>query len=133
MNSYQQDSLDFQVIVEVDKWLDEEVSAPYKEQPLAQDWARIAKVIEELGECVDAMIYFTGQNPRKGTRFTKLDMLFELADVVMTGVLAIQHFTKDDAETREILRRKQEFIYRRMVESRVKASGIAEEVKKYNA
>jgi NTP pyrophosphatase (non-canonical NTP hydrolase) len=112
--SYQEDTFDWQALTEVDRWLDNDVPGEYREQPLAQDWARISKVIEELGEAVNAMIGFTGQNPRKGTTHTRDDMLYELADVTMTSVLAILHFTKNDAEAREILRRKQEFIYRRM-------------------
>jgi hypothetical protein len=113
--SYQDDSIDWQVIRYVDNWLDEELPDFYQEQPLAQDWARISKVIEELGEAVAAMIGATGQNPRKGVTHHKDDILNELMDVVMTGILAVQHFTKDTNMTRDILRRKQDFIYRRMM------------------
>jgi len=112
------DTLDWQVIAEVDKWLDGDVPDNYKTQPLAQDWARISKVIEELGEAIEAMIGATGQNPRKGATHLQMDVLYELADVAMTAILAIQHFTKTDDMTREILRRKQEFIYRRMLDAR---------------
>jgi hypothetical protein len=114
--SYQEDSIDWQIIHYVDNWLDDEVSREYRDQPLAQDWARIAKVIEELGEAVSAMIGATGQNPRKGTINHRDDILNELGDVVMTGILAIQHFTKSTSATREILRNKQSFIYRRMMD-----------------
>jgi hypothetical protein len=114
--SYQDDSIDWQIIRYVDNWLDEELPDYYKEQPLAQDWARISKVIEELGEAVSAMIGATGQNPRKGATHHRDDILKELMDVVMTGLLAVQHFTKDTNATREILREKQTFIYRRMMD-----------------
>jgi hypothetical protein len=114
--SYQDDSIDWQVIHYVDNWLDEELPDHYREQPLAQDWARISKVIEELGEAVAAMIGATGQNPRKGTTHHRDDILNELADVTMTGILAIQHFTKSTSMTREILRNKQTYIYRRMMD-----------------
>jgi NTP pyrophosphatase (non-canonical NTP hydrolase) len=112
--SYLEDSLDWQVIHHVDEWLDRDVPQNYQNQPLAQDWARISKVIEELGEAVSAMIGYTGQNPRKGITHNEKDMVYELADVAMTAILAIQHFTKETATTRDILKRKQEFIYRRM-------------------
>jgi hypothetical protein len=83
------------IIEDADLWLDGLVSDDYKAQPLAQDWARVAKVIEELGEAISELILYTGQNPRKGRDPEARDrMLAELADVVVTGTLAIQHFTK---------------------------------------
>jgi hypothetical protein len=113
--SYLEDSIDWQVIHHVDEWLDREVPAVYQEQPLAQDWARISKVIEELGETISAMIAYTGQNPRK-PREPEADvrMIEELADTAMTAILAIQHFTKNTSTVRDILRRKQAYIYQRM-------------------
>lgn len=82
-----------------DAHLDREVAEQYKDQPLAQDWARVAKVTEEAGEAIDALIGVTGQNPRKGVYGDKDDLLSELADVALTGLYAIQHFTKDKDET----------------------------------
>ena len=101
---------------EVDTWLDAACSQEYKDHPLAQDWARTAKVSEEIaeareermlalierahGRAIAELILATGQNPRKpadpdaGHR-----MLCELADVVVTGLLAIQHRTKDPDRT----------------------------------
>ena len=90
-------------IVRIDKWLDDNVSEEYKAQPLAQDWARVAKMTEELGEAIDAFIGLTGQNPRKGYYGTRDDLLDELADAALASILAIQHFTKDEAETVVIL------------------------------
>jgi NTP pyrophosphatase (non-canonical NTP hydrolase) len=80
----------------VDDYLDSTVADAYKDQPLAQDWARVAKVTEEAGEAVDALIGFTGQNPRKGTYGTEADLLDELADVALTGLYALQHFMKNN-------------------------------------
>ena len=100
----------------MDEHLDSRVAGVYKDQPLAQDWGRVAKVSEECGEAIDALIAWTGQNPRKGVCGTIDDLLNELADVVMTGVLAIQHFTKDADETRRIVEAKATAIYERMVE-----------------
>lgn len=88
----------------IDDWLDSHVAPGYKEQPLAQDWARVAKASEEAGEAVDALIKMTGQNPRKGMCGTSAELLGELADVTWTGIFAIQHFTKDTAVTDEVLR-----------------------------
>lgn len=87
------------IIRNVDEWLDAEVSAGYQGQPLAQDWARVAKVAEEVGESIDALIGCTGQNPRKGHYGGVDELLGELADVAVTGMFAIQHFTKDERRT----------------------------------
>jgi hypothetical protein len=91
-------------VVEIDEYLDDGVHNDYKVQPLAQDAMRIVKVAEELGEAVQEFILWTGQNPRKGSDDEAEDrMLNELADVVWTGILAIQHFTKDASATESIL------------------------------
>lgn len=87
----------------VDRWLDSEVAAGYQAQPLAQDWARVAKAGEEVGEAIDALIGFTGQNPRKGAYGSLDDLLEELGDVAVTGMFAIQHFTKDTAWTASVI------------------------------
>jgi hypothetical protein len=104
--SYQQDTIDWQAIRFIDEWLDEMVSADYHNQPLAQDWARVAKVSEECGEAIQALIGYTGQNPRKGKSGSQGDLLNELADIVMTGILALQHFTKDTGLTKAVIRAK---------------------------
>jgi hypothetical protein len=90
-------------IERLDRWLDENVSAAYQAQPLAQDWARVGKVIEELGEAIQALIGCTGQNPRKGHTNNLEDMLDEVADTIITGYLAIQHFTKDIDRTEQVV------------------------------
>jgi hypothetical protein len=102
--SYHEDSIDWQQLAEFDCYLDECVSADYKAEPLAQDWARISKVSEELGEAVAKFILLTGQNPRKGMHGSMDDVLEELADTAFTAIYAIQHFTKNDARTRQVLR-----------------------------
>ena len=93
----------------MDEHLDRDAAAVYIEQPLAQDWARVAKVVEEAGEAIDALIGFTGQNPRKGTYGTKEQLLGELADVALTGIYAIQHFTKDIDETLRLIAAKAQY------------------------
>lgn len=87
----------------VDAWLDGAVAEAYRDQPLAQDWARVAKVSEELGEAIAELIAVTGQNPRKGVHGTREALTAELADVVCTGLFAIQHFTKDADATWQIV------------------------------
>jgi hypothetical protein len=88
------------IVTIVDQWIDGLSGKEYQEQPLAQDWARIAKLAEELGETIAELILATGQNPRKPRDPAARDrMLRELADTVMTGVYGIQHFTKDADRT----------------------------------
>jgi hypothetical protein len=87
-------------ITEIDNWLDEKPGIDYSDQPLAQDWARVAKITEEAGEAIAELILWTGQNPRKPQDpEAKERMLKELCDVILTGWLALQHFTKDAEET----------------------------------
>lgn len=90
-------------VFNVDIRLDRDVSTIYLDQPLAQDWARVSKVIEELGEAIAELISWTGQNPRKPQDSEALGkLLAELADVSATAILAIQHFTKDPIITKNI-------------------------------
>lgn len=103
--SYLENTIDWQAVEFIDAWLDDNVSDSYKQQPLAQDWARISKVSEELGETISELILMSGQNPRKGTcPDARMAMLKEAAQTALTGILAIQHFTKNAPETRELIR-----------------------------
>lgn len=105
--SYMEDSIDWQAIEAIDNWLDAGTGTEYHQMPLAQDWARVAKITEEAGEAIAQLILATGQNPRKPYDECAHDnMLSELADVVLTGILAIQHFTKSTSDTKYIIREK---------------------------
>lgn len=94
----------------IDIILDAKVGQEYKDQPLAQDWARVAKMQEEIGEAIAELILFTGQNPRKQDQqnaeaFKRF--LGELADAALTGIYAIQHFTKDIELTEHVIKTAQ--------------------------
>jgi len=96
------------IVERVDAILDENVSPIYKDQPLAQDWARISKETEEKGESIAELILATGQNPRKPQdpdAYRRL--LMELADRALTSIYALQHFTKDINLTTYILSKAQ--------------------------
>lgn len=56
---------------------------------------RILKLREERGEVAEAVIGWTGQNPRKGVTHTEIQVIGELADVVLTAMLAIATMTDD--------------------------------------
>lgn len=111
--SYQEDTIDWLMVDFVDRWLDAAVGDIYKVQPMAQDWARISKVAEELGEAIQAFIGYTGQNPRKGKINGLSDVLEELADTAITAILAIQHFTGSTSQTKFLISDKLEKIHRR--------------------
>lgn len=114
-----------QILIElrqVDEWLDDTVSDAYKAQPMAQDWARISKIGEELGEVIDAWIIHTGQNPRKTQVEMMPEVLAELADVACTAILCMLHFTKDESTAGAILCDKVQSICRRMVNAKQEAA-----------
>lgn len=103
------------MVAAIDQWLDGNVADLYKDHPIAQDWARISKVAEELGEAIQCYIGVTGQNPRKGVINDMDDVLEELADVAWTAILAIQHFTKDSGGTEQLLEDRLTATYDRMI------------------
>lgn len=103
------------MIEDVDRILDEKVAEKYQIESLAQDWARVAKITEEAGEAISELILATGQNPRKPRDLEAWDrMLDELCDVTLTGILAIQHFTKDMDGTARLLTLKLERTWTRL-------------------
>lgn len=90
----------------MDADLDEHVSQPYKDQPLAQDWARLAKATEETGEAIAELILMTGQNPRKPLDPTAGErLLTELADTALTALYALEHFVKDGTAVERMTQR----------------------------
>ena len=94
-------------ITDIDEWLDSSVADRYQRESLGQDWARVSKAAEEVGEAIEALIAWTGQNPRKPQRDeARSELLKELADVALTGIYGIQHFTKDADETLRIVRQR---------------------------
>ena len=91
------------IVREVDAHLDATTAQPYKDQPLAGDWARVTKVCEEAGEVWQALSKLTGENSRKGVCGTEDELLGELADTAMAAMCAIQHLTKDTERTQAVL------------------------------
>ena len=84
----------------INTWLDTGEQTPH------EDAMRVMKIGEEYGEAVAAYIGMTGQNPRKGVTHSQADLLAELADVAITALCAMQHFTGDLAVTRAHLAAK---------------------------
>lgn len=107
----------------IDRWLDDYVSQTHKDQPLAQDYARLLKIGEEFGEAIRAWIIHTGQNPRKPQQDMMVELLAELADVACTALLCMQHFTKDQIVTGAVLVGKVHDIGLRAANGRVRELG----------
>jgi len=78
-----------------------------------EDSMRVLKLVEEAGEAAAAYIGMVGQNPRKGVTHTRDQFLAELADVALTALCAMQHFTQDADATRSVLATKVERIIKR--------------------
>jgi NTP pyrophosphatase (non-canonical NTP hydrolase) len=100
-------------IAAIDMWIDSNTPPAFKANPILALYGRVAKVGEESGEVMQALIGATGQNPRKGFSHTIDDVTSELADVALTALCAIQHITQDDAMTMQILESKIKFVMNR--------------------
>jgi len=98
----------FADIADITAWLDNSnPTGPH------EDAMRVLKLLEEAGEAAAALIGVQGQNPRKGVTHTQDDLLNELADVAITALCAMQHFTQDEAVTRAHLASKVDGIIKR--------------------
>lgn len=103
-------------IGEIARWIDQS-NAKSGIDSTHDDSMRVMKVGEEFGEVIAAYIGMTGQNPRKGVTHTKADLLAELADVAVTALCAIQHFTQNEDATQAVFTDKLDFIIKRISES----------------
>lgn len=79
-----------QALVDFSRWVD---AYNAHRDPEAATWGRLAKVSEEAGEVIEAMVGWTAQNPRKGEANGKAKVINELLDVAFTALGAIEHLT----------------------------------------
>ncbi|MFE4000677.1 MazG-like family protein [Nocardioides sp. YIM B13467] len=81
------------------RWLDESQGDRDAEAVL---WGRVAKVSEEAGEAIAALVDTTGQNPRRspflGIAHSYDAVVDELLDVAITAMTAAEHMTGAVAE-----------------------------------
>jgi hypothetical protein len=84
------------------RWFDEG-----QDRDEGQMWHRLAKVAEEAGEVIDAIIGWTGRNPRKGKCKTQADVEKELLDTAMAALGAVEHLygNPDRAVSLDLLER----------------------------
>lgn len=89
-----------EILAALSRWIDDSNAG---RDPEAILWGRVAKVSEEGGEVVAALIGATGQNPRKGVTHTMDDVVEELLDVVVTGLAAVEHITGNTGRSLHLL------------------------------
>ena len=82
------------------KWVD---AANAHRDPEAILWGRVAKVSEECGEAIAALIGATGQNPRKGVVGHTGVVVKELLDVAVTALAAVEHIGGNHGTSMDML------------------------------
>jgi NTP pyrophosphatase (non-canonical NTP hydrolase) len=80
-------------LIELSRWIDASNNSRDREALL---WGRISKIGEEFGEAIQALIGYTGQNPRKGFTHSRDDVQEELLDVAVTALGAVEHLRGND-------------------------------------
>ncbi|BAU86943.1 hypothetical protein SLA_6074 [Streptomyces laurentii] len=93
-------------VTQLRKWLDDEGQAAAGDVRLL----RVLKIGEEFGEASEAITGALGANPRKGASHTWTDVEKELADVIVTAMVALSTITPDaekvlEARTQALLER----------------------------
>lgn len=89
-----------QALVNVSVWVDE---ANTDRDPEALSWHRVTKIAEETGEVIEAMIGWTGGNPRKGVSHTIHDVIKESLDTAMAALGAVEHLTGNQGDALDML------------------------------
>jgi hypothetical protein len=97
-------------LAELSAWIDQAVPGSYKERL----WGRVAKVAEEYGEVVAAIIGHLGQNPRKGVTHDIDDVVAELLDVAVTALAAVESIRGNDGQALALLDAKVAGVHERM-------------------
>jgi NTP pyrophosphatase (non-canonical NTP hydrolase) len=87
------------------QWIDTSPANAARD-PEAALWGRVAKVGEEHGEVIAALVGATGQNPRKGVTHTLDDVEAELLDVALTALCAVEHLNANEGASMGLLAEK---------------------------
>jgi len=81
-------------------------------------YARTAKLMEECGEVMEAVIGYTGDNPRKGVNHSLSDVTAELCDVVLTALCALHSIIGDQSIVAAEVNQRIAFVYHRIFSER---------------
>jgi len=92
-------------LVTLSRWIDEAPANASRDREAAL-WGRVAKVAEESGEAVAALIAATGQNPRKPATDGLGPVVEELLDVAVAALGAIEHITGHRGDSIDLLAAK---------------------------
>lgn len=92
-------------LIELSRWVDDAPENAHR-NPEALTWHRTAKVAEESGEVIEAMIGYTGGNPRKGHSKVALHVIEELLDVAVAALGAVEHLREHDGRSMVLLAEK---------------------------
>lgn len=76
-------------------------------------WGRVAKVSEEAGEAIGALIGATDQNPRKGITHDFDDVARELLDVACAALGGVEHIYGNDGQSLARLKEHINFVHAR--------------------
>ncbi|MET8609861.1 MazG-like family protein [Streptomyces misionensis] len=96
------------------KWLDDEAA---ETGPADVRLLRVLKIGEEFGEVVEAVHGALGANPRKGHSHTWDDVKEELADVIVTAMVALGTIAPDGDGRRVLDERLDHLVARVLPES----------------
>jgi hypothetical protein len=91
------------LINDLSEWID---AGNAGRDPEAATWGRVAKVSEEAGEAIAALVGATGQNPRKGVVGSLYEVQEELLDVAITALAAVAHLQEERIDVLDLLRHK---------------------------
>lgn len=90
-------------IAALSEWID---NGNAHRDPEAILWGRVAKVGEEHGEAIQALVGMTGQNPRKGVTHDSMDLIQELLDTAVAALGAVEHLTGNRGQSIALLNHK---------------------------
>lgn len=89
-------------IAGLSRWIDE-FPTNATADPEAQLWHRVAKISEENGEAIKALIGLIGKNPRRGVTHDVDDLIKELLDVAVTALGAVEHVLGNSGMAMDLL------------------------------
>jgi hypothetical protein len=98
------------LLAELSAWIDQAVPGTETERL----WGRTAKVAEEYGEVVAAIIGYLGQNPRKGRTNGLDEVIVELLDVATAALGAVESLTGNQGRSLMLLGGKVAAVHERM-------------------
>jgi NTP pyrophosphatase (non-canonical NTP hydrolase) len=95
-------AVDAAAVTALSAWIDNAPSNQDRDRE-ALAWHRVMKVAEEAGEVTEAMIGYTGGNPRKGHSHSRADVVKELLDTALAALCAVEHLNGNRGDAVDLL------------------------------